>query len=464
MGPGRSILATCRAAGRGLVWAVRPTLLAAELGVLTLLVIGAVYGQFDQGIEFFVYVLGLLGALSIGAVVALPPRITSKILIHGALVMGCVVFSFPFVWLVSTSFKYREEIGAYPPRWMPSMPGAVVRSPYVTEESLEPVRPEDFLSVTLPIRQDRSWHAMTVQVEVEGKRYVPEDAFYLGERRWQEITFQLGSRSSRDERSMGIWPLVETKSDGAFGAPGRFRLTLVLERASAATAAWRKYTSSFRLAYVATEHRWNYIFNSFLLVALNVIGQVLSCSLVAYAFARLRWPGRDALFTVMLATMMLPPQVTMIPEFVIFQHLGWYNTLKALWVPSLFGSAFFIFMLRQFMRGIPRDLEDAAKIDGCGFFQVYWRIILPLMKPALAAVAVFTFMGTWNNFMGPLIYLNDQRLYPLALGLFDFRTQHGGDYGLLMAASTMVALPVILVFFLAQKYFIQGVTLTGMKG
>ena len=120
-------------------------------------------------------------------------------------------------------------------------------------------------------------------------------------------------------------------------------------------------------------------------------------------------------------------------------------------------------MLRQFMKAIPRDLEDAARIDGCSLFGIYWRIVLPLTKPALAAVCIFTFMGTWNDFMGPLIYVNDQRLYPLALGLFDFRTQHSSEYGMLMAASTLMTLPVVLVFFLAQRYFIQGVTLTGMK-
>jgi len=154
----------------------------------------------------------------------------------------------------------------------------------------------------------------------------------------------------------------------------------------------------------------------------------------------------------------------MIPVFMVFRALGWYNTLKALWVPSFFGSAFFIFMLRQFMKGIPNDLEDAAKIDGCSIFGIYWRIILPLVKPALAAVCIFTFMGVWNDFMGPLIYINDQRLYPLALGLFDFRAEHGSEFGMLMAASTLMALPVVAIFFAAQRYFIQGVTLTGMKG
>jgi multiple sugar transport system permease protein len=162
--------------------------------------------------------------------------------------------------------------------------------------------------------------------------------------------------------------------------------------------------------------------------------------------------------------MMLPGQVTMIPVFLIFKALGWFNTLRPLWVPSFLGSAFFIFLLRQFMKTIPKDLEDAAKIDGCGFFGIYWRIILPLIKPALAAIAIFTFMGSWNDFMGPLIYVNDQRIYPLSLGLFMFQTMWGAEHGMLMAASTLMTLPVVVMFFFAQRYFIQGVTLTGMKG
>jgi ABC-type glycerol-3-phosphate transport system permease component len=328
-----------------------------------------------------------------------------------------------------------------------------------------PVPADELLSVTVPLRPDRSWHRMRPVLELEGRRYVAADPLYLGQRRWQELSLKLAALDPRDERELGVWPLVlDANQAGAFAQPGRFRVTLTIERASPLAALWRKYTSNYRSAYIAAEHRWRYVLNSAYLAALTIVGQLLSCSLVAYGFARLRWPGREALFGVLLATMMLPHQVTMIPVFLIYKALGWYNTLKTLWVPSFLGSAFFIFMLRQFMKGIPTDLEDAAKIDGCSLLGIYWRIVLPLVKPALAAVAIFTFMGTWNDFMGPLIYVNDQRLYPLALGLFDFRTLHGGDFGLLMAASTLMTLPVVAVFFLAQKYFIQGVTLTGMKG
>jgi ABC-type glycerol-3-phosphate transport system permease component len=165
-----------------------------------------------------------------------------------------------------------------------------------------------------------------------------------------------------------------------------------------------------------------------------------------------------------LATMMIPGQVTMIPYFLIVRSLGWYNTLYPLWVGSFFAGAFNVFLLRQFLKGIPRDLEDAAKIDGCGFWRVYWHIMLPLIKPTLAAIAIFTFMGVWNEFMGPLIYLTDQRLYPLALGLYAFNVSSGGSMGMMMAGSLLMTVPVVVIFFFAQKYFIQGVTLTGMKG
>ncbi|MCX5670868.1 MAG: ABC transporter permease subunit, partial [Planctomycetota bacterium] len=162
--------------------------------------------------------------------------------------------------------------------------------------------------------------------------------------------------------------------------------------------------------------------------------------------------------------MMLPGQVTMIPQFVLWKTLGWYDTLRPLWVPAWFGGAFFIFLLRQFFMTIPKELEDAAKIDGCGFFGIYWRIMLPLAGPAMATVAIFSFMGAWNEFVGPLVYLSDERLFPLSLGLNQFRQEQSAEWAMLMAASTQMMLPVIAVSFCCQRYFIQGVTLTGLKG
>src|SRR5204862_993932 len=233
-------------------------------------------------------------------------------------------------------------------------------------------------------------------------------------------------------------------------------------------AWWAKIRRNYRLTFDQIPF-WRYVGTSLFLVVLNLAGTLISCSLVAYSFARLQWPGRNVCFALLLATMMIPAQVTMIPQFLIMQKLGWYNTLKPLWVMSFFGSAFSIFLLRQFLKGIPRDLEDAARLDGCGFLRIYWHIMLPLVRPTLAVIAIFTFLGTWNDFMGPLIYLSDQRLYPLSFGLYAFQIQSlqpgtSAGIGMLMAGSLLMMLPVIAIFFLSQRYFLQGIKLTGMKG
>ena len=205
--------------------------------------------------------------------------------------------------------------------------------------------------------------------------------------------------------------------------------------------------------------------NTLIITICCIIGQTLSASLVAFGFSRMRFPGRNVLFILVLSTMMLPAQVTQIPTFVIFTHLRWIDTLKPLIVPAFFGGgAFFIFLLRQFFMTIPSELEDAAKIDGCSPLGVYWNVALPLSKPALATVAIFSFMGHWNDFMGPLIYIQSMENKTLALGLNSFRSLHGTEYHLLMAASISVLLPVLIIFFCAQKYFVQGIVLSGIKG
>jgi ABC-type glycerol-3-phosphate transport system permease component len=227
---------------------------------------------------------------------------------------------------------------------------------------------------------------------------------------------------------------------------------------------WENYSRALEFLPPETRHGLMYLWNTVYVSLMSIIGTVLSASLVAYAFARLRWPGRDAIFVVLLATLMLPGAVTMIPVFLIFKWLRWIDTLRPLWVPAFFGGAFNIFLLRQFFMTIPRDLEDAAKIDGCSFFGIYWRIMLPLIKPALAAVVILTFMGAWNNFMGPLIYISSPEKMPVAYALQLYQSAHSTEYNLLMAAATMVVVPVVLLFFFTQRYFIQGVTLTGIKG
>jgi multiple sugar transport system permease protein len=194
-----------------------------------------------------------------------------------------------------------------------------------------------------------------------------------------------------------------------------------------------------------------------------VIGTVLSSSLVAYAFARLRWPGRDLFFLLTLSAMMLPFQVRIIPLFLIFKQLGWINTHLPLIVPHFFGGAFEIFLLRQYFRSLPGDLDDSAKIDGASYFRIYWNILLPLTKPALAAVAIFTFMNEWNAFLTPLIYLSTREKYVLAIGMAMMRDEFTIDWGDMMAISFLVTLVPLLVFFFAQKYFIRGIAMTGIK-
>jgi multiple sugar transport system permease protein len=208
-----------------------------------------------------------------------------------------------------------------------------------------------------------------------------------------------------------------------------------------------------------------YARNTIVLCILTVAGTVASCSIVAYSFARLRWPGRDALFAVTLATMMVPFPVLMVPIYSMYRNLGWVGTFRPIWVSAWFGGAFFIFLLRQFFRTIPFELSEAARIDGCSEWGIFRQVILPLCKPALSVVALLTFIGTWNDFLGPLIYLLDQKTFTLGLGLQFYQSQHGGtQWNLLMAASTIVVAPVLILFFFTQKQFIQGIAVTGLKG
>ena len=198
----------------------------------------------------------------------------------------------------------------------------------------------------------------------------------------------------------------------------------------------------------------------------STIGVVASSVLVAYAFSRIRWWGRDMLFILCIATMMIPFQVQMIPLYILFRNLNWINSYWPLIVPPFFGNAYFIFMLRQFFMTIPQDLSDAARVDGASEMGILLRIIVPLAKPALAVVALFQFMGAWNDYLGPLLYINTESLFPLALGLQSMRSsfQEALVWPYLMAASTMIVAPIIIIFFLTQRTFVEGITLSGVKG
>jgi ABC-type glycerol-3-phosphate transport system permease component len=242
-------------------------------------------------------------------------------------------------------------------------------------------------------------------------------------------------------------------------------------------AQWGNYGTAWRVSDIFLAETWNFLWmefqgvtfttytvNTLIITILGATGVVLSSSLVAFAFARLRFPGRDLLFLLCISTMMVPNQVTMIPTFILFKNLGWYDTFYPLIVPAWFGGgAFNIFLMRQFFMSIPYDMDEAAKIDGCSNLGLFWNILLPLCKPALATIGVFSFVYNWNDFMNPLIYLDTNAKKTLALGLTNFVSLYGQDYHLLMAASLIIMLPIIIIFLFGQKQFIQGIATTGLK-
>lgn len=213
------------------------------------------------------------------------------------------------------------------------------------------------------------------------------------------------------------------------------------------------------------ESFWWYLWNTLVVTGLSVTGALLSSAVVAFGFARLKFPYRNSLFIIVIGTMMVPTQVTMIPTYILFSKIGWTNSWLPLIVPAwLGGGAYNIFLLRQFFMGIPHDLDEAAKIDGCSTFGIFWRIMLPLSMPALVTVGVFSIVWNWNDFLNPLIYLQDSSKFTLALGLNQFRSLSGDKTNLMMAAATVVLLPILVLFFAGQKYFIQGIATTGLKG
>ncbi|MDP6356042.1 MAG: carbohydrate ABC transporter permease [Planctomycetota bacterium] len=323
-----------------------------------------------------------------------------------------------------------------------------------------PVFKEEVERIYLSFRGDSSWAKAAVYVTYKGDLYMTESSIEFYEREWLELQLRWPWHEA-DPMEPQTW--ITLQKIGAAPEGSGFSVMMEVVR-NTKPGAWKdKILRNYHLVFKEVPFL-RYILTSVALSILNIVLAIFSCTLSAYAFARLQWPGRNLCFGIMLATMMIPGQVTMIPGFLIHKHLGWYNTLLPLWVHSAFGSAFFIFLLRQFFKTIPQDLEDAARMDGCGFFRIYWHVMMPLVKPTIATIAIFTFMGVWNNFMGPLIYVNDERLFPLALGLFKFSLRSGGDVGLMMAGSFLMTLPIIVLFFFAQRYFIQGISLTGMKG
>jgi multiple sugar transport system permease protein len=244
-------------------------------------------------------------------------------------------------------------------------------------------------------------------------------------------------------------------------------------------AATRTDAEMYQFPPVIIPHQWKfsnfvdafnfmpflqYTWNTFLIAGLNVVGTIFSCSLAAYAFSRVEWRGRGFVFALVLSTMLLPFPVTVIPLYVIFGHLNLIGTFAPLIVPSFFGNAFFIFLLRQFFLTLPRELDEAARIDGAGHMIIFLRVLLPLTRPALGVVALLTFLNNWTDFLGPKIYLQDTAMYTLSQGMTYFTGQHEFRWSLLMAASVLFISPIVVVFIAAQKSFVQGISMTGLKG
>ena len=222
---------------------------------------------------------------------------------------------------------------------------------------------------------------------------------------------------------------------------------------------WSNYSQALvTIPYLA------YTRNTLIITLACVIGELISCPLVAYSISKIEWAGKKIIFAVIMATMLIPSQVTMIPVYIIWNRLHLINTYVPLILPSFFGGAFYIIIVTQFFKTIPNSLIEAARIDGASEFTIYSRVILPLSKAPLATIGIFTFMGTWSEFLGPLLYLNDKNKWTLSLGLQQFMSAHAVEWGQLMAASAMFTIPIVIIFFFAQKYFVEGIVTTGLKG
>jgi multiple sugar transport system permease protein len=400
--------------------------------------------------------------------------------IYALLLVGSAVFLFPLVWMICTSLKPIEQTMTLPLTWLPRAYYAAVDGQrmevtrdYQVEQPSVMVVPREGPTagkrVLLPAAAfDRQKNLARIQVFENGlatDKSIPAEPVKDVAPGWWHVTELSATHVRRHELSWDVVP--ESAIEG--------RLRPRWENYPNALAAMGG--RSLEEIEGSVEHRGTgvsedtvvsfgtFLRNTLLVCTLGVIGSVLSNAVIAYGFTRVRWRGRDALFAVTLATMMVPFPVLMVPMYGVFRTLGWIGTLKPLWLPSFFGSAFNIFLMRQFFRTIPEELSEAARIDGCSEWGIFWRIIMPLSRPVLAVVALFHFLWAWNDFMGPLLYLTRKHTFTLALALQNYQSQHGGvQWHLLMAASVVVILPIIVLFFFTQKTFIKGIATTGIKG
>ncbi len=383
--------------------------------------------------------------------------------------LGAIIFVIPLVWMIVTSLKTPEEIFTIPPKWIPvttitldydvdikAQQEGVVKlskredgSRIISIGTFHHVIPE---SATIKVKKNEKISKGEI-IATMPKQGIVKIITQNDKPKTLQVVDDNGSLIKQYQLPENIKLFVK---NGDVVTPGT--------KLARVNPQWQNYVKAW--APEALDETFNrYLLNTIIITVFGLLGVLLSSTLVAYAFARFRFPGRDVLFMIMISTMMIPVQVTMIPMFILFKYLGWIDTFAPLIVPTFFGGgAFNIFLMRQFFMTIPYELDDAAKIDGCNYFQIFSIILLPLVKPALATVAIFGFVYNWNDFLNPLIYLNSTSNYTLALGLQTFTTMYGTEYNLMMAASTIVLLPILIVFFFGQRYFIEGVATSGLKG
>ena len=396
--------------------------------------------------------------------------VVKRAVIHLVLLAGCVVFGIPFAWLLITSFKEEKDISTV--QGMVWVPRVQLTVPF--HDPKNPLYDTDYRGrgVLGKVAKDLPGGKVLFEVErpfnIRGRQFeAPRAALKEIAREGRVVSFLRDGKNVQgyvvEEVDNGDVVVRVQSPPELVGRTVQLPLadTDPVRRVGLRTA---NYSEMLEWLPYDTFYGLSYLENTLVLVVMSVIGTVLSSMVVGYGFSRLRFPGRDKLFVLMLSTMMLPAAVTMLPTFLIFRSLGWIDTLYPLWVPTFFAGAFNVFLLRQFFRTIPMELEDAAKIDGCGYLRTLFQVMVPQIQPVLACIAIWTFMGQWNNFMGPLIYVSTPEKMPIAYALQMFQGERGGEFALMMSFATLATIPTVLLFFFAQRYFIEGVQLSGLGG
>ena len=423
----------------------------------------------STAISFVLFAIAAVAAMTWASKGAASQGFAKGLCNYVVLIAGAVVFGLPFAFLLVTSFKEDQDMVS---------PNGIVWIPKVKEQvpffdAKHPIYEGTYQGETVEgqILED---HGDSVKIDITKPFSIRGVTFEAKKTDLKVVPKMIDLVTATAEGQVGTGMVVEELEDGhrrvRFLKPdslkGREQLFAPTEikQIRKPGLRWQNYSEALSFLPPETNKGLVYLKNTMLLVILNILGAICSSSVVAYAFSRLRFPGREFLFKLLLSTMMLPAAVTLLPQFLIFRSLGWIDTLYPLFVPAFFASAFNVFLLRQFFMSIPLEYEDAAKIDGCSYVKTFWNVMLPQIRPALAVISVMTFLATWNNFMGPLIYINSPENMPLSYALQLFMGDRLNEPGLMMAFATMSLVPVLLLFFFAQRYFIESVQLSGLGG